>query len=253
MDFNMNLYYLRKKKGLSQEDLALKLNVARQTVSKWELGDTIPDMDKLIALSKIFEVSIDELVGKSDIIEESNIAEKPGQRKIHYEYASSKKLFGLPLIHINIGFGIYKAKGIIAIGNISFGLISIGILALGLLCFGPLAIGVLSLASVALGIFSFGGIAFGIVAIGGISIGIISIGGVAIGLYSIGGVAVAKNIAYGGVAYGNIAIGDKTYGNYLFHTENGRAFYLPKELRETIETAYPHLWKWIVNLFCTLS
>lgn len=62
MEFNNKLYELRKKKGLSQEELAGKLNVSRQTVSKWELGDSTPDMEKLIALSDLFEISIDELV-----------------------------------------------------------------------------------------------------------------------------------------------------------------------------------------------
>ncbi len=62
MEFNNKLYELRKKKGLSQEELAGKLNVSRQTVSKWELGDSTPDMEKLIALSDLFEISLDELV-----------------------------------------------------------------------------------------------------------------------------------------------------------------------------------------------
>lgn len=62
MEFNNKLYELRKKKGLSQEELANRLNVSRQTVSKWELGDSTPDMEKLIAMSDLFEVSLDELI-----------------------------------------------------------------------------------------------------------------------------------------------------------------------------------------------
>lgn len=62
MEFNNKLYELRKQKGLSQEELANKLNVSRQTVSKWELGDSTPDMEKLIVLSDLFEISLDELV-----------------------------------------------------------------------------------------------------------------------------------------------------------------------------------------------
>ena len=62
MEFNNRLYELRKRKGLSQEELANKLNVSRQTVSKWELGDTTPDMEKLVAISDLFEVTLDELV-----------------------------------------------------------------------------------------------------------------------------------------------------------------------------------------------
>lgn len=68
MDFNNRLYQLRKQKGLSQEELANRLNVSRQTVSKWEVGDSTPDMEKLIAISDLFDVSLDKLVmGKEDI------------------------------------------------------------------------------------------------------------------------------------------------------------------------------------------
>lgn len=62
MEFSSRLYELRKTKGLSQEELANKLNVSRQTVSKWELGDSTPDMEKLTAISDLFEISLDELV-----------------------------------------------------------------------------------------------------------------------------------------------------------------------------------------------
>lgn len=67
MDFNNRLYQLRKQKGFSQEELANRLNVSRQTVSKWEVGDSTPDMEKLIAMSDLFDVSLDKLVmGKED-------------------------------------------------------------------------------------------------------------------------------------------------------------------------------------------
>lgn len=62
MEFSNKLYNLRKQKGLSQEELANRLNVSRQTVSKWEVGDSTPDMEKLIAISDLFEISLDELV-----------------------------------------------------------------------------------------------------------------------------------------------------------------------------------------------
>lgn len=72
MEFNNRLYELRKQKGLSQEELANKVNVSRQTVSKWEIGDSTPDMEKLIALSDLFDISLDELmVGKVPTAAES--------------------------------------------------------------------------------------------------------------------------------------------------------------------------------------
>ena len=56
---------LRKQKGLSQEELADKLQVSRQAISKWERGEASPDTDNLIELAKIYDVSLDELVGLS--------------------------------------------------------------------------------------------------------------------------------------------------------------------------------------------
>ena len=62
MEFHNKLYHLRKQKGLSQEELTNRLNVSRQTISKWEVGDSTPDMEKLIAISDMFQISLDELV-----------------------------------------------------------------------------------------------------------------------------------------------------------------------------------------------
>ena len=60
--FSDNLIQLRKLHSLSQEDLAEKLNVSRQTVSKWESGDSLPDIEKCRILADFFEVSLDDLV-----------------------------------------------------------------------------------------------------------------------------------------------------------------------------------------------
>ncbi len=62
MAISEKLYMLRKKSGLSQEQLAEQLNVSRQAISKWELGNAIPESDKLIAISKYFSVSLDYLL-----------------------------------------------------------------------------------------------------------------------------------------------------------------------------------------------
>ena len=62
MKFGKRLYELRKKAGLSQEELAEALDVTRQTVSKWEVGDSTPDMAKLTAMGAFFGISLDELV-----------------------------------------------------------------------------------------------------------------------------------------------------------------------------------------------
>ena len=62
MEFGNKLYELRKGKGFTQEELANRLDVTRQTVSKWELGDSTPDLDKLVLLAELFDMSLDELV-----------------------------------------------------------------------------------------------------------------------------------------------------------------------------------------------
>lgn len=56
-----NLIQLRRKSGLSQEQLAEKIGVSRQAISKWECGQSTPDLDKLMLLSELFNVSLDEL------------------------------------------------------------------------------------------------------------------------------------------------------------------------------------------------
>ena len=61
--FNENLKTLRKTKGLSQEEIAIRLNVVRQTISKWEKGLSVPDADMLIRIAEYFEVSVSELLG----------------------------------------------------------------------------------------------------------------------------------------------------------------------------------------------
>ena len=63
MQLGNNIQTLRKKKGLSQEKLAEKINVTRQTISNWELGETAPNPEQLMLLSKELDISIDELVG----------------------------------------------------------------------------------------------------------------------------------------------------------------------------------------------
>lgn len=61
MNLGNKIGYLRKKKNLSQEELAEMIGVTRQTISKWELGDTTPDINQAKMLAKIFDVSLDEL------------------------------------------------------------------------------------------------------------------------------------------------------------------------------------------------
>ncbi len=74
MQLGNNIYNSRKEKGLSQEKLAEKINVTRQTISNWELEETSPNPEQLILLSEVLNQSIDELVGNE--FEPTNIKEK---------------------------------------------------------------------------------------------------------------------------------------------------------------------------------
>ena len=60
-----NLKRIRKSKGLSQEELAIKLNIVRQTVSKWENGLSVPDSDMLITLADELDTSVSVLLGET--------------------------------------------------------------------------------------------------------------------------------------------------------------------------------------------
>ncbi len=79
MEIGKKIMDLRKKNGLSQEELAEKVGVARQTISKWELGETSPDLKQAKELSKIFNVSLDELTNndiKNVLVEKTSNTEK---------------------------------------------------------------------------------------------------------------------------------------------------------------------------------
>lgn len=67
MDFSEKLLTLRKAKNLTQEELAEKLNVSRQSVSKWESGQAVPELDKIVAISTVFDVTTDYLLKSSEI------------------------------------------------------------------------------------------------------------------------------------------------------------------------------------------
>ena len=60
-----NIKAIRKSKGLSQEELAIKLNVVRQTISKWEQGLSVPDSEMLISISEVFETPVGTLLGEN--------------------------------------------------------------------------------------------------------------------------------------------------------------------------------------------
>lgn len=102
MKFSEKLTELRHSRGWSQEQLGERLGVTRQTVSKWELGSTTPELEKLAMMSDIFGVSTDELI-KGEPQEASRPSEpsepaeaiqdtKPLRSRLHFEYKSRRRV-----------------------------------------------------------------------------------------------------------------------------------------------------------------
>lgn len=77
MKFNEKLIEIRKKQGLSQEELGMELQVSRQTISKWETGQSYPDFQRLVMLSDYFNMTLDELVKGIDVqdVREKNMTD----------------------------------------------------------------------------------------------------------------------------------------------------------------------------------
>ena len=107
-----NLKTLRKNKGLSQEELSIKLNVVRQTISKWETGLSVPDAEMLIKISELFETPVSEILGESIEEKETNdlkvISEKleviNEQLSISQKQKRTRKIIVLLIIDICLIF-----------------------------------------------------------------------------------------------------------------------------------------------------
>lgn len=112
MTFADNLVRLRREKGFSQEQLADLMDVSRQAVSKWEAGQTMPDLPKLVALADLFGTSLDALVrpeavvetkpgGTVQVVTAGQTVCVPAGATVNvvpgYEYKSKHTLLGLPL------------------------------------------------------------------------------------------------------------------------------------------------------------
>lgn len=256
---------LRQKQRLSQEAFGEKLGVSRQAVSKWETGQALPDIDKILAMSELFGVSTDYLLKEDDPQasqsevtdaaassddEEQNAGGTASlgclwQRIRRLEFKSKTTVGGVPLVHIKAG----RAKGIFAVGLMATGVVSLGLLSIGLLSLGVLSLGLLAIGHFALGGLSVGGISAGIFALGGVAFGVFTIGGVSIGVYSMGGCAIASKIAFGGYARGFIAIGDKTSGTYTWHVTDNMSEMVKQDIYQTIQRELPNTPKFIVEFF----
>lgn len=223
------LQVLRSEHGYSQEQLADLVGVSRQAVSKWETGSSMPDIDNLVRLSELYEQSLDIIV-KGTEAESTAPNGKPTEQVVeldgftsdmvrvrlysrHYEYRSKAMLFGLPVVHINIGRKNGKlavAKGIIAVGTVALGGVSIGVFSLGLLSVGIFALGAAALGTLCAGILSTGVLALGVLSFGVVSIGYFATGVTAVGVYARGVATIASKVAVGVAAAAPVAIGKES-------------------------------------------
>lgn len=230
MTLGEKIYLLRTERGLSQESFGDCLGVSRQSVSKWETGQSVPELEKIVAISNFFDVTTDFLlredlereVWKKNRTEPEMTAYDTGgmpeyyvSRRSHFEYKSKKMIGNLPLVHIHTGAGLYRARGVIAIGNIAQGAVAVGLVAMGGLSVGLISVGLLALATFAAGILAFGSFAFGVITAGAVSVGVFSMGALTFGQFAFGASAHGAQVAVGDVARGNIALGySQAIGNY---------------------------------------
>ena len=112
MTLGERLTELRKKANLSQEDIAEKIGVSRQTVSKWELDQSLPDFDKILPLCKLYNITSDELLtgrktdSNNDNMEYNLMTDEEINKKTAIAVSQSVGLFILSVIWIVIGSSI---------------------------------------------------------------------------------------------------------------------------------------------------
>lgn len=239
----------RKSKGMTQEQLAEQLGVTRQSVSRWESDAVYPETEKLIRLADLLGLTCDQLLRG---VEPERPASSEDTFRWKYEYKSRRTLWGLPLLHISVGFGPHcRAKGIVALGNVAMGLVAVGGASLGVLAVGGAAAGGLALGGLALAVLAIGGGAVGVIAVGGLALGYVAIGGLALGIYALGGWAMARDLAGGGYASGKIAIGDAVNGT-CFETSPRAVREDSRALLQAMEQYLPNVQGWIKRLLQAL-
>ena len=115
MKFNEKLIELRKTKGLSQEELGNELGVSRQTVSKWELGQSYPDFQKLVLLSDFFNISLDKLIKDIDLddVRENNQSDEKVS-KMYEDFQTAKTTLNY-LLNFFAFIGVVGILAIIAL------------------------------------------------------------------------------------------------------------------------------------------
>src|SRR5699024_8984208 len=118
---NENIKAIRKSKGLSQQELAVKVNVVRQTVSKWEQGLSVPDSDLLIALSEALETPVSTLLGENVVESEADAVKALPEKLeiINLQFARRKAMrrSALHWLLIVVCVGILAVAAVLAAVN----------------------------------------------------------------------------------------------------------------------------------------
>lgn len=125
MNIGEKLFELRKGKNLSQEEVAEKLNVTRQTVSKWETNQSTPDFDKIIPLCELFEIGAEELLtGKKvgnqnqeiqeEVIEEKTLTKEEVKRKSAEIVSTSVFIYIVAVAFLMVTIPVLRMNPIVA-------------------------------------------------------------------------------------------------------------------------------------------
>ena len=118
---NENIKAIRKSKGLSQQELAMKLNVVRQTISKWEQGLSVPDSDLLISLSEALETPVSTLLGETVMEAEVDAVKALSEKlEIINLQLARRKVMRKAILHwllIALCVGIVIIAAILFVGN----------------------------------------------------------------------------------------------------------------------------------------
>ena len=114
MDLGSSLYHARKKSGLSQENVAGQLGVSRQTISKWETGETLPDIRQSKRLAMLYHMSLDELIefdfDERQAREMIDSVSEEAQARIDWSKVWSKKYPVLASYHETVRIGDYAPQ-----------------------------------------------------------------------------------------------------------------------------------------------
>ncbi|MGT2711248.1 helix-turn-helix domain-containing protein [Streptococcus oriscaviae] len=113
MNFGQEIRELRKKEGLTQEQFALKLNVTRQAVSNWENDKNLPDLELLILMSRVFSISLDQLIlGGTDMNNMTKKLVKDGQEGRRTQMHLTLTIIGAFLMVLGLACFVIKANSI---------------------------------------------------------------------------------------------------------------------------------------------